>query len=44
MGVPDNVACVGIDNTLFRSRAGEAEEAWRFKNVGNDITKTSGSE
>ena len=38
MGVP--IMCpVGIDNILFRSRAGEAEEAWRYV---EDITKSSG--
>lgn len=34
IGVPDNVKCVGIENQLFRSRAGEAEEAWRYEFVG----------
>nr|DAJ95468.1 MAG TPA: hypothetical protein [Caudoviricetes sp.] len=27
---------VGIDNLKFRSRAGEAEEAWRYECVGDD--------
>jgi hypothetical protein len=26
---------------LFRSRAGEAEEAWRYKYIGEEITTTS---
>jgi hypothetical protein len=34
--VPDNVKCVGIDEKMFRSRAGEAEEAWRYECVGED--------
>lgn len=36
VGVPDNVKLVGIDNLKFRSRAGEAEEAWRYECVGDD--------
>ena len=39
IGVPDNVKCVGIDETLFKARAGEAEEAWRYLYVSNDLTK-----
>lgn len=34
--VPDNTKCVGIDDMLFRSRAGEAEEAWRYECVAED--------
>jgi hypothetical protein len=34
IGVPDNVKCVGLSNALFRGRAGEAEEAWRYEFVG----------
>ena len=34
--VPDNTKCVGIDNMLFRSRAGEAEEAWRYECIAED--------
>ena len=41
IAVPDNIVCTGIDNILFRSRAGEAEEAWRYKCVGEDITEVS---
>ena len=44
IGVPDNVACIGIDGQLFRSRAGEAEEAWRYKCVGEEVTTISNSE
>ena len=44
IGVPDNVACIGIDGQLFRSRAGEAEEAWRYKCVGEEVTTVSNSE
>ena len=41
IAVPDNIVCTGIDNILFRSRAGEAEEAWRYKYIGEEITTTS---
>ena len=34
--VPDNTKCVGIDDMIFRSRAGEAEEAWRYECVAED--------
>lgn len=34
--VPDNTKCVGVDDMLFRSRAGEAEEAWRYECVAED--------
>lgn len=44
IGVPDNVACIGIDGQLFRSRAGEAEEAWRYKCVGEEVTTVTNSE
>ena len=43
VAVPDNISCVGIDNILFRSRAGEAEEAWRYKCVGEKVTEVSDS-
>ena len=36
IGVPDNVKCVGINDLIFRSRAGEAEEAWRYEYVGKE--------
>ena len=36
MPVPDNTKCVGIDDMIFRSRAGEAEEAWRYECIGTD--------
>lgn len=36
IGVPDDVTLTGIDNLKFRSRAGAAEEAWRYECVGND--------
>ena len=39
VGVPDNTKCVGIDNVLFKSRAGEAEEAWRYLYIGNDMSQ-----
>ncbi len=34
--VPDNTKCVGVDDMLFRSRAGEAEEAWRYECIADD--------
>ena len=36
IGVPDNTKCVGISDMLFRSRAGEAEEAWRYECIAED--------
>lgn len=36
IAIPDNVKCVGLDNLKFRSRAGEAEEAWRYECIGDD--------
>jgi hypothetical protein len=48
IGVPDNVKCVGIDEMLFRSRAGEAEEAWRYECIAEDFksdkSKSTGEE
>ena len=37
-GVPDNTKLVGIDSYKFRSRAGEAEEAFRYEQVGQEYT------
>lgn len=34
--VPDNTKCVGMDDMLFRSRAGEVEEAWRYECIAED--------
>ena len=34
IGVPDSTKCIGLSNLLFRSRAGEAEEAFRYEFVG----------
>ena len=34
IGVPDNVKAIGLNDSIFRSRAGEAEEAWRYEFVG----------
>ena len=34
--VPDNTKCVGVGDMLFRSRAGEAEEAWRYECIAED--------
>ena len=36
IGVPDGVQCVGMDELLFRSKAGNAEEAWRYECVSED--------
>ena len=36
ISVPDNTKCVGLDNLKFRSRAGDAEEAWRYECIGDD--------
>ena len=36
VGVPDDVPLVGIDNLKFRSRAGNAEEPWRYECVADD--------
>jgi hypothetical protein len=36
VGVPDNTKLIGLDELKFRSRAGEAEEAWRYECVGDD--------
>lgn len=37
LGVEDNVKLVAIKEVLFSSRAGEAEEAFRFECIGKDI-------
>lgn len=34
--VPDNTKCAGVDDMLFRSRAGEAEEVWRYECIAED--------
>ena len=36
ISVPEDVKCVGLDNLKFRSRAGSAEEAWRYESVGDE--------
>ena len=36
ISVPEDVKCVGLDNLKFRSRAGCAEEAWRYESVGDE--------
>ena len=36
ISVPEDVKCVGLDSLKFRSRAGYAEEAWRYESVGNE--------
>lgn len=35
--VPDNITCATIGRTKFRSRAGDAAEAWRYECVGEDF-------
>lgn len=42
IGVEDNTKLVGIEDTLFSARAGEAEEAFRFASVGTKNTKDNG--
>lgn len=34
--VPEEVKAIGIDNLIFRSKAGEAEEAWRYEFIGQE--------
>ena len=36
ISVPDDVKCVGLNDYKFRSRAGMAEEAFRYECVGDD--------
>lgn len=36
ISVPEDIKCVGLDNLKFRSRAGYAEEAWRYESVGDE--------
>ena len=40
IGVEDNVKLVGIENSLFSARAGEAEEAFRFEYIGEENIST----
>lgn len=35
IAVPDGIKCVGVDDLIFRARAGEAEEAWQYECIGN---------
>ena len=37
VGVPDGTPCVGLGDLLFRSRAGEAEEAYRYEFIGESF-------
>lgn len=37
IGIPENVKAIGLSDYIFRSRAGEAEEAWRFETIGENI-------
>lgn len=36
ISVPDDVKCVGLNDYKFRSRAGMAEEAFRYECIGDD--------
>lgn len=36
ISVPDDVKCVGLNDYKFRSRAGLAEEAFRYECIGDD--------
>ena len=36
IAVPDNTKCVGLNDYKFRSRAGYAEEAFRYECIGDD--------
>ena len=36
IGVPEGVQLLGMDDLKFRSKAGEAEEAWRYECIGDD--------
>ncbi len=40
IGVEDNVKVVSIDNKMFSSRAGEAEEAFRYEYITQKIKET----
>lgn len=41
VGVPDNTKAIGIEDILYRSRAGAAEEAWRYESVGTEYKEMS---
>ncbi len=40
--VQDNTKCAGIEEMMFRSRAGEAEEAWRYECIAEDYKQEGG--
>ena len=40
IAVPDNTKLVGMEDLKFRSRAGEAEEAWRYESISEDYKST----
>lgn len=42
VAIPDNTKATGINQTMFRSRAGSAEEAYKFEFVGTEY-KDSGT-
>jgi len=42
ISVPDDRAVVGLDGQKFRSRAGNAEEAWRYECIGDDYKLVKG--
>lgn len=39
--VTDNMKCAGIEDLVFRARAGEAEEAWRYEGIDEDYKSDS---
>lgn len=41
ISIPEDVKCVGLDNYKFRSRAGYAEEAWRYEQIGYEYDNDS---
>ena len=41
IGIPDNVKVLGLENSKFRSRAGEAEEAFRYEQIGEKQSESS---
>ena len=36
IGVPDNVKAIGLNNNVYRSRAGEAEEVFRYESIAQE--------
>ena len=40
IAVEDNIKATGISQTIFRSRAGEAEEAWQYEYIAEEMVDT----